>query len=144
MSEKAFRSQLMKVLKPWGAFPCENEIHPGTPDCFIGADINLWIELKKRPTTPKSLITPIKWPHDLRDTQHRWIRKHYDSGGKSLLGLRVGKRTYFVDANWGSQRWSEFSLNDLEHEAIFATSSLEREVLDLVKVLREFANEIKH
>lgn len=79
------RGNVVKWLKPFGAFPVENAVWPGTPDvAYLGG----WIELKKLDKWPARPTTPVRIPH-FTTTQKRFLKTWTLRGGHADLLIQI-------------------------------------------------------
>ena len=87
MIEKDMRGQLVKLLRPLGAFAVENGgCHPGTPDiAYVGG----WIECKATNQWPARADTPVKLDHDLTRQQRIWLMKWQRVNGRAFVMLNI-------------------------------------------------------
>lgn len=87
MLERDMRGQLVKLLRPLGAFAVENGgAHPGTPDiAYVGG----WIECKATEQWPARAETPVKLDHDLSQQQRIWLMKWHRAGGRAFVMLNI-------------------------------------------------------
>lgn len=87
MLERDMRKQLVKLLRPLGAFAVENGgAHPGTPDiAYVGG----WIECKATEQWPARADTPVKLDHDLSKQQRIWLMKWHRVNGVAFVMLNI-------------------------------------------------------
>lgn len=95
MIEKDMRGQLVKLLRPLGAFAVENGgCHPGTPDiAYVGG----WIECKATNQWPARADTPVKLDHDLTKQQRIFLMKWARAGGRALVMLNIAGEWLLFD-----------------------------------------------
>jgi len=87
MLESDMRGQLVKLLKPLGAFAVENGgAHPGTPDIAL---VPGWIECKATNNWPAREDTVVRLDHDLTNNQRIWLIKWSKAGGKAWVMLNI-------------------------------------------------------
>lgn len=89
MIERDMRKQLVKLLRPLGAFAVENGgAHPGTPDiAYVGG----WIECKATEQWPARPDTPVKLDHDLTKQQRIWLMKWHRVNGVAFVMLNIDR-----------------------------------------------------
>ncbi len=87
MLERDMRSQLVKLLRPLGAFAVENGgAHPGTPDiAYVGG----WIECKATEQWPVRADTPVRLDHDLTKQQRIWLLRWHRVNGRAFVMLNI-------------------------------------------------------
>ena len=87
MIERDMRKQLVKLLRPLGAFAVENGgCHPGTPDiAYVGG----WIECKATEQWPARPETPVQLDHDLSKQQRIWLIKWHCVNGRAFVMLNI-------------------------------------------------------
>lgn len=87
MLERDMRKQLVKLLRPLGAFAVENGgCHPGTPDiAYVGG----WIECKATNQWPARPETPVQLDHDLTRQQRIWLIKWARVNGRAFVMLNI-------------------------------------------------------
>lgn len=87
MIERDMRKQLVKLLRPLGAFAVENGgCHPGTPDiAYVGG----WIECKATEQWPARPETPVRLDHDLTKQQRIWQIKWACVNGRAFVMLNI-------------------------------------------------------
>ena len=122
-AEAEFRKQVLKLLKPIGAFPIENADTrgEGTPDvCTVAG----WIELKvaDRPAKANTIVSI-----DLRNSQRLWLRRWGKHGGRAwtfTLLLRhpsIEKQAdvwILHDGPWASEHLGKSTLTGLMESSI--------------------------
>jgi hypothetical protein len=87
MLERDMRSQLVKLLRPLGAFAVENGgCHPGTPDI---AYRDGWIECKATEQWPAKPETRVQLDHDLTKQQRIWLMKWNRVNGCAFVMLNI-------------------------------------------------------
>jgi len=87
MIEKDMRGQLVKLLRPVGAFAVENGgAHPGTPDIACTAG---WIECKATNNWPAREDTPVTLDHPLTPQQRIWLIKWDRVNGRAWVMLNI-------------------------------------------------------
>lgn len=87
MLERDMRKQLVKLLRPLGAFAVENGCtHPGTPDVAMATG---WIECKATNQWPARETTPVRLDHDLTRQQRIWLLKWERVNGRAWVMLNV-------------------------------------------------------
>lgn len=98
MNEKRFRSLVVGLLRPVGAFPVENSSgEPGCPDVctMLG-----WLELKvaDRPARPTSYVKV-----GLRPAQALWLRRWRRLGGRVWTLTLLGDDLWLLhDGAWAA------------------------------------------
>lgn len=96
MKETSWRTTVVNMLGPLGAFSVENPAHPGTPDinCTAG-----WIELKKAewPARDETLVDI-----DMRAAQRVWHRRWRRHGGFSWTLCNIDKTWFLHDGRWSA------------------------------------------
>lgn len=87
MIERDMRGQLVRLLRPLGAFAVENGgAHPGTPDiAYVGG----WIECKATEQWPARPETPVQLDHDLTRQQRIWLIKWQRVNGRAFVMLNI-------------------------------------------------------
>lgn len=98
MNEKKFRSLIVSMLKPIGAFPVENVAgEPGCPDVCTTLG---WLELKVtwRPTRATTNVAI-----DLRPAQALWLRRWRRLGGRAWTLTLLDARLWLLhDGAWSA------------------------------------------
>lgn len=87
MIERDMRGQVVRILRPLGAFAVENGgCHPGTPDiaCVAG-----WIECKATNQWPAREDTPVRLDHDLTKGQRIFLMQWHRAGGAGWVMLNI-------------------------------------------------------
>jgi hypothetical protein len=112
MKETSWRTTVVNMLGPLGAFSVENPAHPGTPDinCTAG-----WIELKKA-EWPARDDTPVDI--DMRQTQRIWHRRWRRHGGFSWTLTKVNEEIWILHDG----RWSADHLGNVTREVLIANA----------------------
>lgn len=83
------RKQLVKLLRPLGAFAVENGgAHPGTPDIAYRSG---WIECKATEQWPAGADTPVRLDHDLTKQQRIWQIKWACVNGRAFVMLNIAR-----------------------------------------------------
>lgn len=97
MRESKWRTKVVNLLKPLGAFAVENPAHPGTPDisCVAG-----YIELKKG-EWPVNDDTKVDI--DMRSTQRSWHRRWRRHGGFSWTLSLISETWFLHDGRWSAE-----------------------------------------
>lgn len=81
------RQQLVKILRPLGAFAVENGgCHPGTPDI---AYRDGWIECKATEEWPARVDTPVQLDHPLTKGQRIWLILWARVNGRAFVMLNI-------------------------------------------------------
>ena len=87
MIERDMRKQLVKLLRPIGAYAVENGgCHPGTPDI---ATVLGPIECKATNQWPARVNTPVTLDHDLTQQQRIFLMKWHRAGGRAWVMLNI-------------------------------------------------------
>ena len=96
--EKKFRSLVVSMLKPVGAFPVENLVgEPGCPDVCTTLG---WLELKiaSRPARATTRVSV-----DLRPAQALWLRRWRRLGGRAWTLTLLGESLWLLhDGAWSA------------------------------------------
>ncbi len=95
MLERDMRGQLVKILRPLGAFAVENGgCHPGTPDiAYVGG----WIECKATEQWPANPETRVRLDHDLTKGQRIWLMKWQRVNGLAFVMLNIASEWLLFD-----------------------------------------------
>lgn len=87
MLERDMRGQLVKILRPLGAFAVENGgAHPGTPDI---AYRDGWIECKATEQWPARPETQVQLDHPVTRGQRIWLMKWHRVNGRAFVMLNI-------------------------------------------------------
>lgn len=112
MRESKFRSIVVKLLAPIGAFPVENTVHSGMPDvcCVLG-----WIELKvaHRPGNSETIVSV-----DLRPAQRLWLKKWSMIGGAAWTLTLLGDTWFLHSAKWAHSLLGRVNEKEMKEKAI--------------------------
>lgn len=112
MTEKRFRSLVIKMLDPIGAFAVENSAGVGVPDiCTVAG----WIELKIA-SWPIRLETKISV--DLRKTQVIWLRRWVAHGGKAWTLTDIEGEWFLHKASWACDFLGNSAEAELRENAV--------------------------
>lgn len=95
MIERDMRKQLVRLLRPLGAFAVENGgAHPGTPDiAYVGG----WIECKATEQWPARPDSPVRLDHDLSKQQRIWLTKWHRVNGRAFVMLNIAGEWLLFD-----------------------------------------------
>jgi len=87
-------TELRKFDRRYHGSRIENAVGSGTPDvtqCIKG--VEHWVEMKGMQKFRGKPSSVLHLPHELRDTQRKWLRNRWDAGGNCwvVLGVREPK-----------------------------------------------------
>ena len=95
MNEGTMRGNLVKLLRPLGAYAVENGgCHPGTPD--IATTLGP-IECKATNQWPARPDTPVKLDHDMTQNQRIFMIKWYRVNGRGWVMLNIAGEWLLFD-----------------------------------------------
>src|SRR5689334_12862358 len=96
MNEAAFRSRVVKALKPLHAIPVENAVYAGTPDINFALG---WLELKV--DSWRSDQTTALW--HLRPEQSVWLTLRYKISQDTFLMLLIDEDWFLIPGSLAPQ-----------------------------------------
>lgn len=112
MNEKRMRGEIVKILKPIGAFAVENGAHDGCPDiCTVAG----WIELKigNRPVREDTRVAV-----ELRPAQVIWMNRWIRHGGQAWTITKINELWLLHHASWSTEHLGKVCERELRSGAI--------------------------